>query len=117
MAQRSRSEMRQVRHARVRKRVAGTVERPRLAVYRSLNHVAAQVIDDSAGHTVASASTMEKELNARGNVEGARKVGALIAKRALEKGIKSVVFDRGGFRYQGTIAGLAQGAREAGLEF
>lgn len=117
MAQKSRSDLRVVRHARVRKRVTGTASRPRLAVYRSLNHIAAQVIDDAAGHTVVSASTLEKDLGARGNVEGAKKVGALLAKRALEKGIKSVVFDRGGFRYHGAIASLAESAREAGLEF
>lgn len=115
MATKSRSAMRQVRHARIRKRVVGTAERPRLAVFRSNKHIYAQIIDDSAGHTLASASTAESSLKATG-VDGAKKVGEALAKRAVEKGIKAVVFDRGGFRYMGMVASLADGAREGGLE-
>lgn len=109
--------MRTMRHARIRKKISGTSERPRLCVFRSLNHVYAQLIDDTKGHTLCAASTKEKEINGSGNVESAKKVGSSIATRALEKGIKKVVFDRGGFKYQGSIAGLADAAREAGLEF
>ena len=107
------------RHARVRKTVSGTVERPRLNVYRSNSHIYAQLIDDASGVTVASASTVDKELNldATGNVEAAKKVGELIAKRAQDKGFKSVVFDRGGYLYHGRVKALAESAREAGLEF
>ena len=107
------------RHARVRKNVAGTAERPRLAVFRSNRHVVAQVIDDSAGHTVASASTLETELRgaATSNCDAAAKVGKLVAERAKAAGVQQVVFDRGGFRYQGRVAALATAAREAGLEF
>jgi large subunit ribosomal protein L18 len=105
----------------VRKKVFGTPERPRLSVYGSLNHIYAQIIDDMKGHTLVAASTLDKELRAEikhgGNVESARKVGQLIAKRAVEKGIKKVVFDRGGFRYHGRIKALADAAREGGLEF
>lgn len=111
------AELRIARHKRLRKRVAGTPERPRLAVYRSLKHISAQVIDDSSGSTLAAASTLEKSFKATGNAEGAKKVGEAIAKRAIEKGIKAVVFDRGGFRYHGRVASLADAAREAGLEF
>ncbi|MFQ3586723.1 MAG: 50S ribosomal protein L18 [Fimbriimonadaceae bacterium] len=117
MATKTRAQQRIARHVRLRKRLAGTSERPRLAVYRSLRHISAQIIDDSTGTTVAAASTMEKAIGGAGNVAGARAVGQAIAKRAIEKGVKSVVFDRGGFRYQGTVAALADGAREAGLEF
>lgn len=109
------------RHLRVRKKVEGTAERPRLNVYRSEKHIYAQLIDDVAGVTLASASTMDKELaseiNNGGNVESARKVGALIAKRGQAKGVKVVVFDRGGYLYHGRIQALADAAREAGLEF
>ncbi len=109
------------RHRRVRKKVFGTPERPRLSVYGSLNHIYAQIIDDMKGHTLVAASTLDKELKAEikhgGNVESAKKVGQLIAKRAIEKGIKKVVFDRGGFRYHGRIKALADAAREGGLEF
>ncbi len=109
------------RHRRVRKKVFGTPERPRLSVYGSLNHIYAQIIDDMKGHTLVAASTLDKELKAEikhgGNIESARKVGQLIAKRAVEKGIKKVVFDRGGFRYHGRIKALADAAREGGLEF
>ncbi len=112
---------RQKRHQRVRNKVAGTAERPRLNVYRSLNHIYAQVIDDVAGHTMASASTAEKDLQAQVNEltkkDAAKFVGKLVAQRALEKGIKAVVFDRGGYVYTGRVSSLADGAREAGLEF
>lgn len=114
---RSRTRMRQVRHDRIRKNVTGTGERPRLAVYRSLKNVTAQLIDDTTGHTLVAASSQEKDLKAAGNCEGAKKVGTALAERAKAKGITAVVFDRGGFRYQGCVASLAEGAREGGLEF
>ncbi|MBL8068625.1 MAG: 50S ribosomal protein L18 [Armatimonadetes bacterium] len=117
MSVKTRSFMRKVRHERIRKFLAGTAERPRLAVFRSTKHLYAQVIDDVSGHTLAAASTTEKDLKATDTVEGAKLVGQAVAKRALEKGVKAVVFDRGGFQYHGTIAGLADGAREGGLEF
>ncbi|MFN8220646.1 MAG: 50S ribosomal protein L18 [Fimbriimonadales bacterium] len=104
------------RHKRLRKKVSGTSERPRLAVFRSLKHIYAQVIDDSTGTTIVAASSQEKGM-AGGNAEGAKKVGEALAKRAQEKGVKQVVFDRGGFRYHGRVANLAEAAREAGLEF
>ncbi|MCL6597452.1 MAG: 50S ribosomal protein L18 [Alicyclobacillus macrosporangiidus] len=109
------------RHLRVRKRIEGTPARPRLNVYRSNKHIYAQVIDDEHGHTLVSASTLDKELRGEvengATVEAARKVGELVAKRALEKGVKSVVFDRGGYLYHGRVQALADAAREAGLEF
>jgi large subunit ribosomal protein L18 len=107
------------RHARVRKSVTGTAERPRLAVFRSNRHVVAQVIDDRAGVTVAAASTLETDLRGgtTSNREAAAKVGTLVAERAKAAGVDTVVFDRGGFRYQGRVAALADAAREAGLEF
>jgi large subunit ribosomal protein L18 len=107
------------RHARVRKNVTGTAERPRLAVFRSNRHVVAQVIDDRAGVTVAAASTLEADLrgDATSNCDAAAKVGMLVAERAKAAGVDTVVFDRGGFRYQGRVAALAEAAREAGLEF
>ena len=112
---------RQKRHYRMRKNLAGTAERPRLNVFRSLSHIYAQLIDDQTGITLAAASTMDKEVGADlsygGNIEAAKLVGAAIAKRALEKGIKKVVFDRGGYIYHGRVAALAEAAREAGLEF
>jgi large subunit ribosomal protein L18 len=117
MSTKTRSNMRQVRHQRLRKRVAGTSERPRLAVFRSLKHIYAQIIDDSTGTTIAAASSQEAELTSGGNRDGAKQVGAKLAERAKEKGVQSVVFDRGGFRYQGRVAALADGAREGGLEF
>jgi len=117
MPKRSRNDGRVLRHKRLRKRIEGTPERPRLAVFRSLKHISAQIIDDSAGTTLVSASTLEKGIGARGNVEGAKQIGATIAQRAIEKGIKQVVFDRGGVKYHGRVASLADGAREAGLEF
>lgn len=117
MPKTTQAELRVARHKRLRKRVLGTAERPRLAVYRSLKHITAQVIDDSTGNTLAAASSLEKSLKTTGNADGAKKVGEAIAKRALEKGVKAVVFDRGGFRYHGRVASLATAAREAGLEF
>lgn len=112
---------RKARHARVRKKVSGTAERPRFNVYRSLNHIYVQIIDDVAGHTLVSASTMEPELKAAAKdltkVQAAELVGKTAAQRALEKGIKQVVFDRGGYLYTGRVASVAAGAREAGLEF
>ena len=103
------------KHLKVRQRITGTLERPRLNVYRSLNHIYAQVIDDVAGKTLVSASSLE--LEGAANQETAKKVGELVAKRALEKGIKNVVFDRGGLIYHGRVKALAEGAREEGLEF
>ena len=117
----SRQEVRVKKHKRLRNRFSGTAERPRLAVFRSNNHMYAQIIDDTVGHTLVSASTLEKavktELEKTNNVDAAAYLGTVIAKRAIEKGIKTVVFDRGGFIYQGKIAALAEAAREAGLEF
>lgn len=113
--------VRKKRHARVRRTVVGTVERPRLNVFRSSKHIYAQLIDDVAGHTIVSASTLDKEIRDEisngGNVEAAQKVGQLIAKRALEKGHQSVVFDRGGYLYHGRVKALAEAARETGLQF
>ena len=117
----SRQEIRVKKHMRIRNRFSGTAERPRLAVFRSNNHMYAQIIDDTVGNTLVSASTLEKEIKAElektNNVDAAAYLGTVIAKRALEKGISEVVFDRGGFIYQGKIAALADAAREAGLEF
>ena len=109
---------RERRHARVRTKVSGTAECPRLAVTRSNKNIIAQVIDDTKGVTLAYASTLDKEIKTKAaNTEAAKEVGALIAKRALEKNIKTVVFDRGGFVYHGVIKEVAEAAREAGLEF
>ncbi len=107
------------RHLRVRKKVSGTSERPRLSVYRSEKNIYAQIIDDVAGKTLISASSLDKEFGEAlgSNKEAAKKVGELVAKKALDKGIKVVVFDRGGYIYHGRIQELAEGAREAGLEF
>ncbi len=106
------------RHRRVRKKVRGTAERPRLAVFRSNKHISAQVIDDRAGRTLAAASTLEADLRANGgNVDAATKVGARVAERAKAAGIEAVVFDRGGFLFHGRIKALADAAREGGLEF
>ena len=117
----SRSEVRAKKHMKVRKRLSGTAERPRLAVFRSNSHMYAQVIDDTAGNTLVSASTLQKEvkdgLEKTNNIEAAAKLGGVIAKRALDKGITTVVFDRGGFIYKGKVKALAEAAREAGLEF
>ena len=113
--------VRQRRHIRVRKKVIGTSERPRLNVYRSTANIYAQIIDDSVGNTLVSASTLDKAIKAEceygGNIEGAKLVGKLVAERALEKGIKEVVFDRGGYPYHGRVQALADAAREAGLDF
>jgi len=105
------------RHVRVRAKIAGTSERPRLAVYRSLNNISAQIIDDVKGITLVSASSYEKEFETGGNKEAAKKVGKLVAERAVEKGITEVVFDRGGYLYHGRVSELAEGAREGGLKF
>ena len=117
----SRQKVRVKKHMKIRNRFSGTAQRPRLAVFRSNNHMYAQIIDDTVGNTLASASTLEKEIKAElektNNVDAAAYLGTVIAKRAIEKGIKTVVFDRGGFIYQGKIAALADAAREAGLEF
>lgn len=106
------------RHARVRKNISGTAEKPRLNVFRSSKHIYAQIIDDVAGTTLVSASTLEKAFTEYGgNCDAAKAVGKMIAEKALEKGIKTVVFDRGGYIYHGRVASLAEGAREGGLEF
>lgn len=117
MAQKSRAEIRRGVHSRIRKKVRGSSERPRLAVYRSLNHIYAQVIDDDNGKTLASASTTEKgmSLNTGGNIEAAQKVGAAIAERTLAAGVSEVVFDRGGYVYHGRVKALIDATREAGL--
>ena len=117
----SKVEVRRNKHRRIRNRFSGTAERPRLAVFRSNNHMYAQIIDDTVGNTLVSASTLQKDVKAEltktNNVEAAAHLGTVIAKKALEKGITTVVFDRGGFIYQGKIKALADAAREAGLEF
>lgn len=109
------------RHARIRKRVFGTAERPRISVFRSLNHIYAQIIDDTKGRTLVSASTLDREFKEekghKGNVATAKKIGQLLALKAAKAGIKSVVFDRGGYKYHGCIKALAEAAREGGLEF
>ena len=121
ISKKSSSEVRRKKHRRLRNHLSGTSARPRLAVFRSNNHMYAQIIDDTVGNTLVAASTVEKEIAAEleftNNVEAAAYVGTVIAKRALEKGITTVVFDRGGFIYQGKIKALADAAREAGLEF
>lgn len=118
---RDRNEVRKIRHERVRKKISGTSARPRLCVYRSLNHIYAQIIDDSCGNTLVAASTVEKEIAAQItelDKKGAGKlVGKIIAERAKEKGITEVVFDRGGYLYHGRVSELAEGAREGGLKF
>ena len=117
----SRQKVRVKKHMKIRNRFSGTAERPRLAVFRSNNHMYAQIIDDTVGNTLVAASTLEKDVKAElektNNVDAAAYLGTVIAKRAIEKGIKTVVFDRGGFIYQGKIAALADAAREAGLKF
>lgn len=106
------------RHKRVRKNISGTAQRPRLNVFRSLNHIYAQVIDDVAGKTIVSASTMDKDFEGYGgNIEAATAVGKAVAQKALAAGITEVVFDRGGYVYHGRVAALAEGAREGGLKF
>lgn len=113
------AQLRERRHRRVRNKVMGSPERPRLAVFRSNKHISAQVVDDVNGSTLAAASTVERELRGgkTGNVEAAAAVGKLVAGRAAQVGVKKVVFDRGGFLYHGRVAALADAAREAGLEF
>jgi large subunit ribosomal protein L18 len=117
MANRDRAAVRNAVHRRIRRKVRGTTERPRLAIYRSLNHIYAQVIDDERGTTLASASTTEKDLRGGtgGNVEAAQRVGRTIAERAMAAGVESVVFDRGGYLYHGRVKALTDAAREAGL--
>ncbi len=121
VSKKSRSEVRIKKHKRMRNRFSGTAERPRLSVFRSNNHMYAQIIDDTVGNTLVAASTLEKdvksELKKTNDIEAAAYLGTVIAKKALDKGIKEVVFDRGGFIYQGKIRALAEAAREAGLEF
>ena len=121
VSKKTRSEVRAKKHKRMRSRLEGTTDRPRLAVFRSNNHMYAQIIDDTVGNTIASASTIEKELKSEiektNNVDAAARVGTLVAKRAIEKGIEKVVFDRGGYLYQGKVQALADAAREAGLQF
>jgi len=117
----SKKESKKRRHTRIRKKMLGTPERLRLSVYRSLNHIYAQIIDDTKGATIVSASSLDKELTEekshKGNIKTAKLVGELIAKRALEKGIRKIVFDRGGYLYHGSVKALAEATREAGLEF
>ena len=117
----SRTKIREKKHRRQRNRCSGTAERPRLAVFRSNNHMYAQIIDDTVGNTLVSACTLQKDVKAElektNNVDAAAYLGTVIAKKALEKGITTVVFDRGGFIYQGKVKALADAAREAGLEF
>ena len=115
ITQNKRNEIRQRIHSRIRQKMAGTAERPRLNVYRSLNHIYVQVIDDQSGNTLVSASTIK--LKTGGNVASAKEIGKTVAELAVAKGIKKVVFDRGGYLYHGRIKALADAAREAGLEF
>ena len=121
VSKKSRTVVREQKHRRLRNRFSGTAERPRLAVFRSSNHMYAQIIDDTVGNTLVSASTLQKDVKAElektNNVDAAAYLGTVIAKKAIEKGITTVVFDRGGFIYQGKIKALAEAAREAGLEF
>lgn len=118
MGKRTRLEMRKRRHRRVRYKISGTSDRPRLNVFRSINQIYAQLIDDGKGHTVVSASSLDRELKTDGSrVEQARLVGELLGRRARKSGLKLVVFDRGGYQYRGRVKALAEGAREAGLEF
>jgi large subunit ribosomal protein L18 len=117
MARDSKNQIRLRIHRRIRRRVKGTEVRPRLAVFRSVKHIYAQVIDDAKGRTVVAASSTEKSGGNGGNVAGAKAIGKLVAERAKDKGIKAVVFDRGGYQYHGRVKALADAAREAGLEF
>ena len=121
VSKKSRALVRAKKHLRVRNNLAGTAERPRLAVFRSNNHMYAQIIDDTVGNTLVSASTLQKDVKAElektNNVDAAAYLGKVIAEKAMAKGIKTVVFDRGGFIYQGKVKALAEAAREAGLEF
>ena len=121
VSKKSRTVVRENKHRKLRNRFSGTAERPRLAVFRSNNHMYAQIIDDTVGKTLVSASTLDKDVKAElektNNVEAATVVGTVVAKKALEKGITTVVYDRGGFVYEGKVMALAEAAREAGLEF
>ncbi|MBO4554823.1 MAG: 50S ribosomal protein L18 [Clostridia bacterium] len=121
ISKKDKNENRRIRHARVRKKVFGTEERPRLSVFRSENHIYAQIIDDVKGNTLCAASTVEKDVAAKvaklSKSEAAKVVGKAVAEKALKLGIKAVVFDRGGYLYTGRVQALAEGAREAGLEF
>ena len=121
VSKKSRTEVRVNKHRKLRNRFSGTAERPRLAVFRSNNHMYAQIIDDTVGNTLVSASTLQKDVKAElektNNVEAAAYLGTVIAKKAIEKGIEEVVFDRGGFIYHGKVKALADTAREAGLKF
>ena len=121
VSKKSRTVVRENKHRKLRNRFSGTAERPRLAVFRSNNHMYAQIIDDTVGKTLVSASTLDKDVKAElektNNVEAATVVGTVVAKKALEKGITTVVYDRGGFIYEGKVKSLAEAAREAGLEF
>ena len=121
VSKKSRTVVRENKHRKLRNRFSGTAERPRLAVFRSNNHMFAQIIDDTVGKTLVSASTLDKDVKAElektNNVEAATVVGTVVAKKALEKGITTVVYDRGGFVYEGKVKALAEAAREAGLEF
>jgi len=117
ITQTKRNEIRRRIHARIREKLSGTTERPRLNVYRSLNHIYAQVIDDQKGETLIAASTLQTKTKTGGNVAAAKEIGKSIAEQAAAKGIKRVVFDRGGYLYHGRVKALADAAREAGLEF
>ncbi len=117
ITQTKRNEIRKTIHSRIRAKLSGTTERPRLNVYRSLNHIYAQVIDDQKGETLVAASTLEAKSKTGGNVAAAREIGKAIAEKAVAKGIKQVVFDRGGYLYHGRVKALADAARAAGLEF
>ena len=121
VSKKSRSEVRVNKHRKLRNHISGTAERPRLAVFRSNNHMYAQIIDDTVGKTLVSASTLDKDVKAElektNNVEAATVVGTVVAKKALEKGFTTFVYDRGGFVYEGKVKALAEAAREAGLEF
>ena len=121
VSKKSRTEVRVKKHNRMRNHLAGTAQRPRLSVFRSNNHMYAQIIDDTVGNTLVSASTLDKDIKAElektNNVDAAAKLGTVIAKKALDKGISTVVFDRGGFIYAGKVKALAEAAREAGLDF
>ena len=121
VSKKSKTVVRENKHRKLRNRFSGTTERPRLAVFRSNNHMYAQIIDDTVGKTLVSASTLDKDVKAEcektNNIEAAAVVGKVVAKKALEKGITTVVYDRGGFIYEGKVKALAEAAREAGLEF
>jgi large subunit ribosomal protein L18 len=117
ITQTQRNEIRKRIHTRIREKLSGTTERPRLNVYRSLNHIYAQVIDDQKGETLASASTLQLKLKTGGNVAAAKEIGKAVAEKAVAQGIRRVVFDRGGYLYHGRIKALADAAREAGLKF